>query len=135
MGTEVRLIGPQYITPFVNTNKNVHNDTEAFVEAASWPTMRFVPVKSVERQDIQEEALHAWHPAVPSNRADQPDERPARRTRSCDLAVTGSVQRSRNCCAPAPTSSPPFCQTKKTIDAELAELLNGHGTKFQVKFS
>jgi transposase len=53
MGTEVRLISPQYVTPFVKTNKNDRNDAEAIVEAASRPTMRFVPVKSVEQQDIQ----------------------------------------------------------------------------------
>jgi transposase len=53
MGTEVRLTSPQYVTPFVKTNKNDRNDAEAIVEAASRPTMRFVPVKSVEQQDIQ----------------------------------------------------------------------------------
>ena len=53
LGTEVRLISPQYVAPFVKTNKNDRNDAEAIVEAASRPTMRFVPVKSVEQQDIQ----------------------------------------------------------------------------------
>lgn len=56
MGTEVRLISPQYVAAFVKTNKNDRNDAEAIVEAASRPTMRFVAVKSVEQQDIQ--ALH-----------------------------------------------------------------------------
>jgi transposase len=53
LGIEVRLISPQYVTPFVKTNKNDRNDAEAIVEAASRPAMRFVTVKSVERQDIQ----------------------------------------------------------------------------------
>ena len=53
LGTEVRLISPQYVAPFVKTNKNDRNDAEAIVEAASRPTMRFVPVKSVGQQDIQ----------------------------------------------------------------------------------
>ena len=53
MGIEVRLISPQYVTPFVKTNENDYNDAEAIVEAACRPTMRFVPVKSVGQQHIQ----------------------------------------------------------------------------------
>ena len=53
LGIEVRLISPQYVAPFVKTNKNDRNDAEAIVEAASRPAMRFVTVKSVEQQDIQ----------------------------------------------------------------------------------
>lgn len=56
LGIEVRLISPQYVKPFVKTNKNDRNDAEAIVEAASRPAMRFVTVKSVEQQDIQ--AIH-----------------------------------------------------------------------------
>ncbi len=55
-GIKVQLISPQFVTPFVKTNKNDRNDAEAIVEAASRPTMRFVAVKSVAQQDIQ--ALH-----------------------------------------------------------------------------
>lgn len=53
LGIEVRLISPQYVAPFVKTNKNDRNDAEAIVEAACRPTMRFVTIKSVEQQDIQ----------------------------------------------------------------------------------
>jgi len=56
MGIEVRLISPQYVTPFVKTNKNDRNDAEAIAEAASRPSVRFVSVKSVEQEDI--EAVH-----------------------------------------------------------------------------
>ena len=56
MGIEVRRISPQYVTPFVKTNKNDSNDAQAIVEAASRPTMNFVAVKSVEQQDMQ--AVH-----------------------------------------------------------------------------
>lgn len=56
LGIAVRLISPQYVKPFVKTNKNDRNDAEAIVEAASRPAMRFVTVKSVEQQDIQ--AVH-----------------------------------------------------------------------------
>ena len=55
-GFEVRLISPQYVAPFVKTNKNDRNDAEAIVEAASRPAMRFVSIKTVEQQDLQ--ALH-----------------------------------------------------------------------------
>lgn len=53
LGIEVRLISPQYVVPFVKTNKNDRNDAEAIVEAASRPTIRFVTVESIEQQDIQ----------------------------------------------------------------------------------
>lgn len=56
MGLEVRLISPQYVIPFVKTNKNDRNDAEGIAGAASRPTMRFVTVKSVEQQDMQ--AVH-----------------------------------------------------------------------------
>jgi transposase len=41
------------VTPFVKTNKNDRNDAEAIVKAACRPAMRFVTVKSVEKQDMQ----------------------------------------------------------------------------------
>lgn len=53
LGHEVRLIAPQYVKPYVKGNKNDYNDAEAIAEAVQRPTMRFVPIKSVERQDIQ----------------------------------------------------------------------------------
>jgi hypothetical protein len=53
LSIEVRLINPQYVAPFVKTNKNDRSDAEAIVEAACRPTMRFVTIKSVEQQDIQ----------------------------------------------------------------------------------
>jgi transposase len=55
-GHEVKLIAPQYVKPFVKTNKNDAKDAEAICEAALRPTMHFVPVKEVEQQDIQ--SLH-----------------------------------------------------------------------------
>lgn len=55
-GIAVKLISPQFVVPFVKTNKNDRNDAEGIVEAASRPAMRFVAVKSVQQQDIQ--AIH-----------------------------------------------------------------------------
>jgi transposase len=51
-GHEVRMISPQYVKPFVKTNQNDRNDAEAICEAAVRPSMRFVPPKSVEQQDV-----------------------------------------------------------------------------------
>src|SRR5579884_2791368 len=53
MGHEVQLISPQFVKPFVKSNKNDANDAEAIAEAASRPTMRYVVPKTVEQQDIQ----------------------------------------------------------------------------------
>ena len=53
LGHEVKLIAPQYVKPYVKGNKNDYNDAEAIAEAAQRPSMRFVPIKSIERQDIQ----------------------------------------------------------------------------------
>jgi transposase len=52
-GYTVRLIAPQFVKPYVKSNKNDANDAEAICEAMSRPHMRFVTVKSVEQQDIQ----------------------------------------------------------------------------------
>ena len=50
LGHEVRLVPPIYVKPFVKRQKNDASDAEAICEAASRPTMRFVPVKSEEQQ-------------------------------------------------------------------------------------
>lgn len=52
-GFRVKLIAPQFVKPYVKSNKNDVNDAEAICEAMSRPSMRFVSVKSVEQQDIQ----------------------------------------------------------------------------------
>lgn len=56
LGHTTKLISPQFVKPFVKTNKNDKNDSEAICEAASRPSMRFVPPKSIEQEDIQ--AVH-----------------------------------------------------------------------------
>ena len=49
-GHQVRLMPPAYVKPYVKRNKNDDRDAEAICEAVGRPTMRFVPVKSVEQQ-------------------------------------------------------------------------------------
>ena len=53
LGHQVKLIAPQYVKPYVKGNKNDYNDAEAIAEAAQRPNMRFVPIKTVEQQDVQ----------------------------------------------------------------------------------
>lgn len=50
LGHEVRLMPPAYVKPYVKRQKNDAADAEAICEAVTRPTMRFVPVKSVEQQ-------------------------------------------------------------------------------------
>jgi transposase len=52
LGHEVRLIPPQYVKPFVKTNKNDAADAEAICEALVRPTMRFAAVKSADQQSV-----------------------------------------------------------------------------------
>jgi transposase len=56
LGHTVKLIPPQYVKPYVKTNKNDANDAEAICEAVSRPSMRFVTIKHVEQQALQ--SLH-----------------------------------------------------------------------------
>lgn len=55
-GHMVKIISPQYVKPFRRNQKNDSNDAEAICTALQQPSMRFVPRRSVEQQDIQ--ALH-----------------------------------------------------------------------------
>ena len=55
-GHTVKLMAPQFVTPYVKTNKNDAADAEAICEAVSRPNMRFVPIKNVEQQSVL--ALH-----------------------------------------------------------------------------
>jgi len=52
-GHTVKMIAPQFVKPYVKSNKNDAVDAEAICEAVQRPSMRFVPSKSLEQQDIQ----------------------------------------------------------------------------------
>ena len=56
MGHTVKLMAPQFVKPYVKTNKNDAADAEAICEAVTRPTMRFVPIKSCEQLAVL--ALH-----------------------------------------------------------------------------
>jgi transposase len=52
LGHDVRLMPPAYVKAYVRRQKNDAADAEAICEAVTRPTMRFVPVKSTERQSV-----------------------------------------------------------------------------------
>ena len=52
LGHKVRLIAPQFVRPFVKTNKTDAADAEAIWEASQRPGMRFVALKSKEQQAV-----------------------------------------------------------------------------------
>ena len=51
-GHTVKLMAPQYVKPYVKTNKNDVADAEAICEAVGRPNMRFVGIKTVDQQAI-----------------------------------------------------------------------------------
>jgi transposase len=66
LGHNVRLISPQFVTPYVKSNKNDRNDAGAICEAVSRPGMCFVPAKSTEQLAVQ--AVHRIRSRLVANR-------------------------------------------------------------------
>ncbi len=52
-GHDAKMIAPQFVKPFVKSNKDDAADAEAIVEAALRPNMRYVPIKQTWQQDLQ----------------------------------------------------------------------------------
>lgn len=65
-GFRVKIIPPQFVTPFVKSNKNDANDAAAICEAMTRPNMYPVNVKSIEQQDLQ--AIHRIREEVKTHR-------------------------------------------------------------------
>jgi transposase len=68
-GHEVKLIAPQFVKPYVKSNKNDQADAEAICEAVQRPAMRFVAINEIEQQDIQ--SLQRIRAQVVANRTAQ----------------------------------------------------------------
>src|SRR5262252_6330511 len=66
MGHEVRLLAPQYVTPYRRGQKNDPNDALALTEAGQRPNIPTVPIKTIEQQDLQ--ALHRVRERIVKNR-------------------------------------------------------------------
>jgi transposase len=62
----VKIIPPQFVKPFVKSNKNDANDAQAICEAMDRPNMHPVKIKTVEQQDMQ--ALHRIRNEIKSHR-------------------------------------------------------------------
>lgn len=69
MGHDVRLMGAQFVKPYVKSNKNDFRDAEAICEAVQRPNMRFVPIKGIEQQDVQ--SVHRAREMAVSHRTAQ----------------------------------------------------------------
>ena len=54
LGHDARMMSPQFVRPYVKSNKSDYHDAEAICEAVSRPTMRFVPYKTKERRTLQQ---------------------------------------------------------------------------------
>jgi transposase len=65
-GHDVCLMPPQYVRPYVKSQKNDYQDAEAIAEAVQRPTMRFVPLKTEDQLDLQ--ALHRVRDRLVSRR-------------------------------------------------------------------
>ncbi len=52
LGHRVRLMAPQFVKPYVKSNKNDAADAQAICEAVARPSMRFVAIKSPEQQAV-----------------------------------------------------------------------------------
>ncbi|MFP3034436.1 MAG: IS110 family transposase [Candidatus Tisiphia sp.] len=52
LGYKVKLMVSQFVKPYVKTNKNDQADAEGICEAVARPSMRLVPIKTIEQQDI-----------------------------------------------------------------------------------
>lgn len=51
-GHTVKMMAPQFVKPYVMSNKNDANDARGIAEAVTRPDMKFVPIKTIEQQDV-----------------------------------------------------------------------------------
>ena len=66
LGHDAKLMAPQFVKPFVKSNKNDRADAEAICEAVQRPNMRFVGIKSPGQQAQQ--AAHRARSRAVGNR-------------------------------------------------------------------
>jgi transposase len=70
LGHFPKLISPQFVRPFVKSNKNDFVDAEAICEAALRPSMRFVQPRTESQQAMR--ALHRVRESLVQNKVKQP---------------------------------------------------------------
>lgn len=52
LGHTVKIMSPQFVKPYIKANKNDRNDAAGIAEAVTRPDMKFVPIKTIEQQDM-----------------------------------------------------------------------------------
>lgn len=52
MGHTPKIMAPQFVKPYIKSNKNDRNDARGIAEAVTRPDMKFVAIKTIEQQDI-----------------------------------------------------------------------------------
>ena len=52
MGHTAKMMAPQFVKPYIKSNKNDRNDAQGIAEAVTRPDMKFVPIKRVDQQDV-----------------------------------------------------------------------------------
>ena len=67
LGHQVRIIAPQFVSPYRKSGKNDANDAEAICEAVARPNMRFVAIKAPEQQAAL--VVHRAREAIKAERA------------------------------------------------------------------
>lgn len=50
-GHTVKMMAPQFVKPYIKSNKSDRNDARGIAEAVTRPDMKFVPIKMVEQQE------------------------------------------------------------------------------------
>jgi transposase len=108
MGLDARLIAAHFISPYRmegRSGKNDANDAAAICEAASRPSMRFVPIKSAEQQGVM--SLHRIREGVKEER-------------------TGCINRIRGVLAEFGLV---FGKSPKVLRAQLADVLEDAGNE------
>jgi len=123
-GHTVRLLPPQYVRPYVKTNKNDFRDAEAIAEAVGRGTMRFVTPKTVAQLDLQ--ALHRVRERMVGHRTALVNQLRAflleqgRPMRTGRAALRGELR--RLLAADAPGVSPSLMRLLARLSAEWEEL-------------
>ena len=69
MGHTVKMMAPQFVKPYVMSNKNDRNDAKGIAEAVTRPEMKFVPIKTIEQQEVL--LLHRARELYVKNRTSQ----------------------------------------------------------------
>ena len=113
LGHEVRLMPPQFVKPYVKSQKNDAADAEAICEAVQRPTMRFVPTKSAEQQAVSPPSPHSRSPDPTAQQSDQ-----------CDTgALCGIWGRFTSWCRDVDRLLVPVGETQRDLPALAREML------------